>query len=66
MFISSGGGGCTVYDVAVHPSVLTKASASDVFNGFLLTVILGSVEYKYSMELDRSEWDGCFPFRSFH
>lgn len=48
-----GGGGCTAYDVVVHPDFFKKLETSELFRTFFLTVTCEGIEEKFKTELIR-------------
>ncbi|CAH8642981.1 unnamed protein product [Heterobilharzia americana] len=47
--------GCTAYDIVINPKFYEKVKSSELFEAFLITVILEGLENKYGIKLER-EW----------
>ena len=54
-FCLSGGQGCTAYDVIVNDKFFAKLETREVLLGFVVTVVLEGLEYKYDMSLSRGK-----------
>ncbi|XP_005094795.1 PIH1 domain-containing protein 1 [Aplysia californica] len=53
--IDKSGGGCTAYDVIVHPKFMKKIEKSELFKTFFLTIMCEGIEGKYDIQLKR-DW----------
>ena len=51
----TGGYGCTAYDVIVNDKFFQKLEKRQILLGFVLTVMLEGLEYKYDMCLSRGK-----------
>lgn len=51
--IDNAGKGCTAYDVMVSEEFFQKTEKSNLFKGFLMTVVFEGLEHKYKVLLDR-------------
>ncbi|XP_022094775.1 PIH1 domain-containing protein 1-like [Acanthaster planci] len=52
--VDKSGKGCIAYDVLINTSFYEKVQKSDVFKGFLMSVIFEGLENKYQILLDRN------------
>ena len=54
-FSVTAGEGATAYDVVINPDFLNELGGRQVLLGFLITVILEGLEFKYEMSLSRGK-----------